>query len=80
MMMIQLKCQNRKKISELVNENTIAVSRVEGVVDYIKWNTKKGSTKSTNRIDDIIKLTPEGNEYDRQIEAGEKKDKTCWYW
>uniref|UniRef100_U9SN92 Uncharacterized protein n=1 Tax=Rhizophagus irregularis (strain DAOM 181602 / DAOM 197198 / MUCL 43194) TaxID=747089 RepID=U9SN92_RHIID len=56
---IRLKCQNRKKISELVNENIIAVSRVEGVVDYIKWNTKKGSTKSTNRIDDIIKLTPE---------------------
>jgi hypothetical protein len=25
-------------------------------------------------------LTPEGNEYVRQIEAGEKKDKSCWYW
>ncbi|CAB5194731.1 unnamed protein product [Rhizophagus irregularis] len=43
-------------------------------------NTKRGSAKSTNRIDDIIKLTPEGDEYVRQIEDGEKKDKTCWYW
>ncbi|RGB26794.1 hypothetical protein C1646_769934 [Rhizophagus diaphanus] len=33
-------------------------------VDYIEW-----STKSTNRIDYIIKLTPEGDEYVRQIEA-----------
>ena len=77
---IRLKCQSRKKTSELVNENIITINRVEGAVDYIEWNTKKGSTKSTNRIDDVIKLTPEGNEYVRQIEADEKKDKSCWYW
>ncbi|CAB4393997.1 unnamed protein product [Rhizophagus irregularis] len=74
---IRLKCQSRKKTSELVNENIISVSCVKSAVDYIEWNTKKGSAKSTNRIDDIIKLTPEGNEYVRQIEAGEKKEKTC---
>ena len=77
---IRLKCQSRKKTSELVNENIITINRVEGAVDYIEWNTKKGSTKSTNRIDDVIKLTPEGDKYVRQIEAREKKDKLCWYW
>ena len=77
---IRLKCQSRKKTSELVNENIINVNRVEGAVDYIEWSTKKGSTKSMNRIDNIIKLTSEGDEYVRQIEAGEKKDKLCWYW
>ncbi|CAB4403560.1 unnamed protein product [Rhizophagus irregularis] len=58
----------------------VAECCVESAVDYIEWNTKKGSAKSTNRIDDIIKLTPEGDEYVRQIEAGEKKEKICWYW
>jgi len=36
--------------------------------------------KLTNRIDDIIKLTSEGDEYIKQIEAGKKKDKSYWYW
>jgi hypothetical protein len=77
---IRLKCQSRKNTSDLVNKNIITIDRVEGAVDYIEWNTKKGSTKSTNRIDDVIKLTSEGDEYVRQIEIGEKKDKSCWYW
>ncbi|PKK67602.1 hypothetical protein RhiirC2_713979 [Rhizophagus irregularis] len=42
--------------------------------------TKTGQIKSTNRIDDIIKLTEKGEELVRQIEAGVKKDKLCWQW
>ncbi len=77
---IRLKCQSRRRTSELVKENLISVNRVGGAVDFIEWNTKKGNIKSTNRIDDIIKLTPESEEYVKQIEAGEKKDKLCWSW
>src|SRR6266480_3169097 len=58
----------------------ISINRVEGAVDFIEWNTKKGDIKSTNRIDDIITLTPIGEEYVKQIEAKEKKDKSCWSW
>ena len=50
---------------------------MEGAVDFIEWNTKNGYV---NRIDDIIKLTLEGEEYVKQIERGEKKDKSCWSW
>src|SRR3954447_16940841 len=71
---IKLKSQSRKNTFELVKKNIITVSRVEGAVDYIEWSTKNENTKSTNRIDDIINLTPEGDEYIKQIEAGEKKD------
>ena len=36
--------------------------------------------KSTNRINDVVKLTSKGEEYVKKIEAGEKKDKSCWFW
>src|SRR5215208_4531184 len=47
----------------LNEEKIITVDRVEGAVDYIEWKTNKGGKKSTNRIDDIIHLTPMGEEY-----------------
>ena len=77
---IRLKCQSQRRTPELVKENLIEVNRVGDTVDFIEWNTKKGNVKSTNRIDDIIKLTFEGKEYVKQIEAGEKKGKSCWSW
>ncbi|CAB5217590.1 unnamed protein product [Rhizophagus irregularis] len=77
---IRLKSQSRKKTPELIKEELILVERVEGAVDFIEWRTKTGQTKSTNRIDDIIKLTEKGEELVRQIEAGVKKDKLCWQW
>jgi hypothetical protein len=60
---IRLKCQSRKKTPELIKADIISISRVEGAVDFIEWNTKNGETKSTNRIDDIIKLTLKGEKY-----------------
>jgi len=77
---IRLKCQSRRRTSELVKENLISINRVGGTIDFIEWNTKKGNIKLINRIDDIIKLTPEGEEYVKQIEAEGKKDKSCWSW
>ena len=66
---ICLRCQTQRKTSELIKKGLISISRVEGAVDYIEWNTKNGDIKSTNRIDDIIKLTSKGEEYVKQIEA-----------
>ena len=77
---IRLKCQSRKKTPELIKQNIITVGRVEGAIDYIEWKTNKRETKSTNRIDDIVKLMPKGEEYVKQIEIGGKKDKSCWSW
>ena len=77
---IRLKSQSRKKTSILIKEGIILIERVEGAVDFIEWQTKTGQIKSTNRIDDIIKLTEKGEEYVKQIEAGVKKDRLCWYW
>src|ERR1044071_9263760 len=57
---IHLKCQNRRRTTELIKADIISINRVEGAVDFIEWNTKKGDIKSTNRIDDIITLTPIG--------------------
>ncbi|RIA92398.1 hypothetical protein C1645_820735 [Glomus cerebriforme] len=44
------------------------------------YKTKTGQLKSTNQIDDIIKLTEKGKELIKQIEAEIKKDKLYWYW
>lgn len=76
----RLKCQSRKRTPDLIKEGIITISRVEGAADFIEWKTKKGETKTTNRIDDSIKLTPHGEEYLQQIERGEKKDRLCWSW
>ena len=46
---IRLRCQTRRKTSELIKEGLISISRVEGAVDYIEWNTKNGDIKPTNR-------------------------------
>jgi hypothetical protein len=72
---IRLKCQTRRETSGLIKSGIINVNRVEGAVDFIEWNTKKGDIKSTNRIDDIITLTSKGEEYVKQIETKEKKNK-----
>ncbi|CAB5180887.1 unnamed protein product [Rhizophagus irregularis] len=58
----------------------IKICWVEGAVDFIEWNTKDGEIKSTHRIDDIVKLTSKGEDYIKQIENKEKKDRICWSW
>ena len=55
-----LKYQSRLYISSFVKEGIINIERVEDVIDFVKWITKAGQTKSTNRIDDILSLIPIG--------------------
>ena len=74
---IHLKCQSRKRTPELVKAGIISVEHIEGAIDFIEWKTRVGQTKSTNRIDDIIKLTEKGKELVKQIEAKITKDKLC---
>ena len=76
----RLKCQSRLYTSSLVKEGIINIERVEGAVDFVEWTTKAGQTKSTNRIDDILTLTPTGYELLTQINTKEKRDKLCWSW
>jgi hypothetical protein len=38
------------------------VKHVQGAVDYLEWMTRTGTKKSTNRIDDILVLTPKGED------------------
>jgi hypothetical protein len=73
-----LKCQSRLYTSNFIKDGIINVERVEGAVDFVEWTTKTNETKSTNRIDDRITLTPKGYELLEQVNAGEKKNKLCW--
>jgi len=61
----------------LVKAEIISVKHVEEVIDFIEWKTKVGQTKSTNKIDDIIKLTEKEEELVKQIEAKIIKNKLC---
>ncbi|PKB99203.1 hypothetical protein RhiirA5_430119 [Rhizophagus irregularis] len=70
----------RKRTPELIKADVIKICWVEGAVDFIEWNTKDGEIKSTHRIDDIVKLTSKGEDYIKQIENKEKKDRICWSW
>src|SRR5947209_10812231 len=74
----RLKNQSRQATSSLVKSGILTVERVQGAIDYLEWKTKTGVKKSTNRIDDILKLTPEGQELVSQINEQTKKDRQCW--
>jgi hypothetical protein len=76
----RLKHQSRQRTSQLIKEGFIEVKRTTDAIDFLEWKTKKGDVKSTNRIDDIIILTPEGEELLKEIQLGLTKDKKCLYW
>ncbi|CAG8460938.1 2696_t:CDS:2 [Scutellospora calospora] len=44
-----------------VKQELVIVEYVEGSVDYIRWKTKKGKSKSTNCLDNILQLTKNRN-------------------
>src|SRR4051812_19236983 len=56
----RLKRQSRQRTPQLVKGGFIEIKRVQDAVDFLEWETKQGSTKSTNRIDDTIILTAQG--------------------
>ncbi|CAB4379278.1 unnamed protein product [Rhizophagus irregularis] len=68
------------RVAEWYIFNHPLLKNIQGAVDFIEWNTKDGEIKSTNRIDDIVKLTSKGEDYIKQIENKEKKDRICWSW
>ncbi|CAG8737945.1 3245_t:CDS:2, partial [Racocetra fulgida] len=70
----RLKSQSRVKTTQLIRNELIKLYRVDGAVDFTEWMAS-GNQKSTNRIDDIVKLTDKGQEYVNQIQAGDGK--TC---
>src|SRR5689334_9145716 len=65
----RLKSQSRLKTTKLIHDKLITLNRVDGAVDFTEW-LASGNQKSTNRIDDILKLTDKGQEYVNQIQAG----------
>ncbi len=75
-----MKCQSRLYTPSFVKEGIINIERVEDAVDFVKWKTKVGNTKSTNRIDDILTLTSKRHELFTKINAKEKRDRLCWSW
>ncbi|CAG8694776.1 2596_t:CDS:2, partial [Gigaspora rosea] len=74
------KVQSRKRVNDAVKLGFITVERVEGSVDYLCWKTEKGQNKSTNRLDDSLRLTESGKHRVQQILAGEKIDLQVWHW
>jgi hypothetical protein len=76
----RLKHQSRQKTPQLVKEGFIKIERAPNAVDFLEWKTKEGAVKSTNRVDDIIILTTEGQQLLQDIQLGLKKDRLCWYW
>jgi hypothetical protein len=76
----RLKHQSRQRTSQFIKEGFIEVKCTTDAIDFLEWKTKKGDVKSTNRIDDIIILTPEGEKLLKEIQLGLTKDKKCLYW
>ena len=54
---IRLKKQSRTKVNKAINTGLVTLQRVEGAIDYIGWTTIKNEDKSTNRLDDTLRLT-----------------------
>ena len=75
----RLKSQSRLHTTKLIREGFIQLYRIDGATDYIEWEAS-GVIKSTNRIDDILKLTEKGKARVENINMKVEKDKLCWYW
>jgi hypothetical protein len=73
----RLKNQSRQITPSLVKTGILTVERVQGAADYLEWETKSGTKKSTNRIDDILVLTSEGNDLLSKISLKIEKDRQC---
>ncbi|CAG8604850.1 6760_t:CDS:2 [Funneliformis caledonium] len=68
---------HRQITPALIKAGIITIERVQGAVDYLEWTIKLVTKKSTNRIDDIVVLTSNGNELLSQINLGIEKDQQC---
>ena len=77
---VRYKKKNRMRLNDAVKQGLIYLERVEGAIDYIAWETAHGQRKSTNRLDDILRLTESGRRRVEQIKAGNQKDIKVWKW
>ena len=62
----RLKSQSRQATSSFIKSGILTIERVQGAVK-----------KSTNRIDDILKLTSKGQELVSQINEKTSNDRQC---
>ncbi|CAG8839480.1 1888_t:CDS:2, partial [Gigaspora margarita] len=74
------KVQSRKRVNDTIKLGFITVKRMKSSVDYLCWKTKKEQNKSTNRLDDSLRLTKSRKHLVQQIHAGEKIDFQVWHW
>ncbi|CAG8827144.1 19328_t:CDS:2, partial [Cetraspora pellucida] len=77
---IRYKVQSRKRVNDMIKRGLITVEHVEGSIDYLGWKTKKGQCKSTNCLDDVLRLTENGKHRVQQIRANEGNDLQVWQW
>ena len=70
----RLKNQSKQITQKLIKAEILTVKRVQGAVDYLEWTTRTGTKKSTNRIDDILVLTPKGEDLVSQVNLKIEKD------
>ncbi|CAG8648358.1 11757_t:CDS:2 [Paraglomus brasilianum] len=77
---IRLKKQSRTKVNKAINTGLVTLQRVEGAIDFIGWTTVKNEDKSTNRLDDTLRLTDAGRARVNQVKQGVARDMCVWYW
>ncbi|CAG8753815.1 15467_t:CDS:1, partial [Gigaspora rosea] len=76
----RFKCQSRQKLNQAIQKNLVAFKREEGAVNFKGWMMNTGMTKSTNRLDDKLELTENGQSYVNQIQQGLVSDLCVWHW
>lgn len=77
---IQYKKQSRHKVNDAIKQELVTLHRVEGALDQLAWETVVGQCKSTNRLDDILKLTQKGRTWVKEIHEGDRRDFQVWKW
>jgi hypothetical protein len=77
----RFKRKSRERLNEAhKRDGLVTVHRCEGSVDHKMWGTADGKTKSTNRLDDIIRLTPKGRDRVAEIMRGTATNVCVWHW
>ncbi|CAG8697434.1 288_t:CDS:2, partial [Gigaspora rosea] len=75
-----LQMSKPEKLNQAIRRGLVNLKYEEGAIDFKGWTTITGMTKSTNRLDDILELTEEGQKYVTQIQQGLVSDLCIWHW
>ena len=76
---IQYKKQSHHRINDAIKERLVIMHRVQGAFDQIAWKTVRGQCKSTNRLDDVLRLTDKGRKLVEEINQRGRRDRQVWY-